>query len=32
MIDLHAHYLPDFYRDALVEHGHSQPDGFPLRR
>jgi len=28
-IDVHAHYLPDFYREALVEHGHAQPDGFP---
>jgi 6-methylsalicylate decarboxylase len=28
-IDVHAHYLPDFYRDALAEHGHGQPDGFP---
>jgi predicted TIM-barrel fold metal-dependent hydrolase len=29
MIDVHAHYLPAFYRDALLEHGHAQPDGFP---
>lgn len=29
MIDVHAHFLPDFYRDALVDHGHAQPDGFP---
>ena len=28
-IDVHAHYLPDFYREALREHGHDQPDGFP---
>ena len=28
-IDVHAHYLPDFYRDALRKHGHEQPDGFP---
>jgi predicted TIM-barrel fold metal-dependent hydrolase len=28
-IDVHAHYLPDFYRDALRAHGHDQPDGFP---
>jgi predicted TIM-barrel fold metal-dependent hydrolase len=28
-IDVHAHYLPDSYRDALADHGHSQPDGFP---
>jgi 6-methylsalicylate decarboxylase len=29
MIDVHAHYLPDFYRQALRQHGHAQPDGFP---
>ncbi len=29
MIDIHAHYLPGFYREALVRHGLSQPDGFP---
>lgn len=28
-IDVHAHFLPAFYRQALVEHGHEQPDGFP---
>jgi predicted TIM-barrel fold metal-dependent hydrolase len=28
-IDVHAHYLPDVYRDALRQHGHDQPDGFP---
>ncbi len=28
-IDVHAHYLPETYRAALVENGHSQPDGFP---
>jgi predicted TIM-barrel fold metal-dependent hydrolase len=28
-IDVHAHYLPESYRAALVDHGHSQPDGFP---
>ncbi len=28
-IDVHAHYLPDFYRQALNENGHSQPDGMP---
>jgi predicted TIM-barrel fold metal-dependent hydrolase len=27
MIDVHAHYLPDFYRDALVAAGQAQPDG-----
>ena len=28
-IDVHAHYLPDFYRDALHHAGHAEPDGFP---
>jgi hypothetical protein len=28
-IDVHAHFLPDFYRDALVEAGQTDPDGFP---
>ena len=28
-IDTHAHFLPDFYRNALVEAGHSKPDGMP---
>jgi predicted TIM-barrel fold metal-dependent hydrolase len=28
-IDIHAHYLPDFYRNALRDAGHAQPDGFP---
>ena len=26
-IDVHAHFLPDFYRQALIEAGESQPDG-----
>lgn len=26
-IDIHAHFVPEFYRQALVEAGHSQPDG-----
>ena len=26
-IDIHHHYLPDFYRAALVASGHSHPDG-----
>jgi predicted TIM-barrel fold metal-dependent hydrolase len=30
MIDVHAHYLPNLYRAALLEHGHEQPDGFPV--
>lgn len=29
-IDVHAHYLPDFYRQALVDAGHVPgPDGMP---
>ena len=26
-IDVHAHFVPDFYREALLAAGHSQPDG-----
>jgi predicted TIM-barrel fold metal-dependent hydrolase len=26
-IDVHAHYVPDFYRDALIAAGHDHPDG-----
>ncbi|HEY7134267.1 MAG TPA: amidohydrolase family protein [Acidimicrobiia bacterium] len=29
MIDVHAHYVPDGYRAALLANGHEQPDGFP---
>ena len=29
-IDVHAHHLPPSYRDALLQSGHAQPDGFPL--
>jgi predicted TIM-barrel fold metal-dependent hydrolase len=29
LIDVHAHFLPGFYRDALLRHGHGRPDGFP---
>lgn len=28
-IDVHAHYLPDAYREAATAAGHEQPDGFP---
>ena len=28
-LDVHAHYLPDSYRQALERAGHSQPDGMP---
>jgi predicted TIM-barrel fold metal-dependent hydrolase len=27
-IDVHAHYLPESYRAALLAAGHDQPDGF----
>jgi hypothetical protein len=26
-LDVHAHYLPDGYRQALQRSGHRQPDG-----
>ena len=29
LIDVHAHFLPPRYRDALAEAGIDQPDGFP---
>lgn len=28
-IDVHAHYVPDFYRGALERAGHARPDGMP---
>jgi predicted TIM-barrel fold metal-dependent hydrolase len=28
-IDVHAHYVPEGYREALLAAGHEQPDGFP---
>ena len=28
-IDIHAHYLPEAYRDALVAAGQDKPDGIP---
>lgn len=28
-IDVHAHYLPEVYRGALVAAGHTKPDGMP---
>ena len=28
-IDTHAHFLPELYRKALAEAGHSKPDGMP---
>ena len=29
-IDVHAHYLPPTYREALHAAGHDRPDGFPI--
>ena len=29
-IDVHAHYLPADYREALIANGHTEPDGFPV--
>ena len=29
LLDVHAHFVPDAYREALVAAGHAQPDGFP---
>jgi 6-methylsalicylate decarboxylase len=29
-LDVHAHYLPESYRAALIAAGHDRPDGFPL--
>ena len=29
LIDVHAHFLPPQYRDALANAGIDQPDGFP---
>ncbi len=26
-IDVHAHFVPDFYRQALIAAGHARPDG-----
>lgn len=28
-IDVHAHFLPGFYRQALLDAGHGKPDGMP---
>lgn len=28
-IDVHSHYLPPFYRDALLANGHEKIDGMP---
>lgn len=29
-VDVHAHYLPADYRQALIDNGQSHPDGFPV--
>lgn len=26
-VDIHSHFVPDFYRDALIDAGHDHPDG-----
>lgn len=28
-IDVHSHFLPDFYQEACRKHGHANPDGMP---
>lgn len=28
LIDVHAHFLPDGYRQAALDAGHTEPDGF----
>lgn len=28
-IDVHAHFVPDFYREAALAAGIQQPDGMP---
>jgi predicted TIM-barrel fold metal-dependent hydrolase len=28
-IDVHSHFLPPFYREALAQNGHTHPDGMP---
>ncbi len=28
LIDVHAHFLPESYRQAAIDAGHSEPDGF----
>jgi hypothetical protein len=29
-IDVHAHFLPPFYRAACLETGNGKPDGMPV--
>jgi len=28
-IDVHSHFIPDFYREAVIAAGHGKPDGMP---
>ncbi len=28
-VDVHAHFIPEIYRDALLAAGHGRPDGMP---
>jgi predicted TIM-barrel fold metal-dependent hydrolase len=28
-IDTHAHFLPEFYHQAMIQDGHTTPDGMP---
>jgi hypothetical protein len=28
-IDVHMHFVPEFYRAALIAAGHATPDGMP---
>lgn len=30
LVDVHAHYVPDFYRRALIDSGNETPDGSPI--
>lgn len=30
LVDVHAHYVPDFYRRALIDSGNEFPDGSPI--
>lgn len=30
LVDVHAHYVPDFYRQALISCGNETPDGSPI--
>lgn len=28
-VDVHSHFLPDFYQEACRNNGHANPDGMP---